>query len=297
MLDELLAANPSVATRLVRYRYFARASAIAVDGATKQAMAARAAAEIDAALELDAEDPAALIAGAEFALQRGDAAEARRLFDRIPGKDRDTLQVRLVQGLLELSLNHPEAAIESWRQGLLLTGGTDAEMTWRLAFVLLEQGRVDRAAPLIEQYRRLTGDDPTNVAAIFLEGNRLLQLNRPGEAIEVLSRARFPVGVTTPLRAQVHLLTGQAYEAVRNESAALEQYDKAIRANPRLSQPYLARQRCSSSATRTRRPWSSSVRWPPCRTTPRCCCSRRATSSRRRSRGRPGSVTSPGPTA
>ena len=66
---------------------------------------------------------------------------------------------RTSKGSIDLAESRPEEAIRAWRTGLLEIGGNDAALTWQLAHVLLEVGRVSEAEPLIDQYRRLVGGD------------------------------------------------------------------------------------------------------------------------------------------
>ena len=69
--------------------------------------------------------------------------------DQVPEKDRQSYRYLTLRGVVALYENQAADAIESWSRGLLNTGGGEAELSWRLAFVLLQLGRVDEAEPLI----------------------------------------------------------------------------------------------------------------------------------------------------
>ena len=140
-----------------------RRPAVQVHDGAQRALMARAAEELRLALAKSPDDFNILLAAAENELQRGDVAKARAYFDRIPRRprearsDRDMMQLRIVQGMIDLAENRPDEAIESWQEGLVATGGTNADLTWQLAYIQLEMGRLAEAEPLIQQHRRLTG--------------------------------------------------------------------------------------------------------------------------------------------
>ena len=64
----------------------------------------------------------------------------------------------MVEGQIHLAEGHRDAAVTSWRHGLELSGGVDADLTWYLAALLLDLDRLDEAEPLVRQHRRLTGN-------------------------------------------------------------------------------------------------------------------------------------------
>jgi tetratricopeptide (TPR) repeat protein len=158
LLDQLAGSKPdSSRLRLARYRFF-----------LKLGDDARASAEMDALLGLAPDEPSTCLEAAEMHLRRGRTGEARRLVAKIPVGLRDGLRVRLVQGLIELNENHPERAMEIWREGLISSQGSDAMLTWNLAFSLIQLGRLDEAGPLISQYRRLIGDESSPMLGLLL---------------------------------------------------------------------------------------------------------------------------------
>ncbi len=239
VLDALLKAEPTAATRLARFRHNLRAELAETDPDAKERYIQQAAEELRQAVALAPDDTDVLLTAAEFALQNHDTDEARRYYDRIAGTERDTLRARLIRGLIEMAENQTDNAIESWREGLLATGGTNVDLTWRLAYILLRQGRLEEAEPLLRQYRRLTGGPTPSPTYYFLSGLRLLRMNQPGEAIKELEKAQFKVDST--MQAQVLYALGQAYEATRDQATALDSYEKATRLSPKWIQPRLAR--------------------------------------------------------
>lgn len=254
VLDDLLAAHAQPTTprdaprpalaqaRLARYRYFTQAATDERDSTTRAALRKQAATELEAALVAAPDDLVTRLTAAEFAAVAGDLTTAREHLDHIPVSARGDLSVRLVQGLVERAANQPEAAIAAWRQGLQDTGGTNAELTWRLAEVLLQLGRLAEAEPLIRQHRRLTGGAQPAPSHRYLLGLELLRMNRPREALDELAKAQFAAG-DDAFQAQVLVTIGQAHEALRNTDEALNQYDKAIQLAPRWPTPRLARAR------------------------------------------------------
>ena len=101
--------------------------------------------------------------------------EAAMHLDRIPEADRKDLSTAPSMGIVALYENKADDAIESWSRGLKIAGGSDAELSWRLAYVLLQLGRVEDAEPLISQFRRVVGLTPEGgepTTAIYLEALR-----------------------------------------------------------------------------------------------------------------------------
>jgi tetratricopeptide (TPR) repeat protein len=230
---------------LARYRYFSRNATQSKSLEGRQTMLARAAEELRDALANNPEDFNILLTAAESELQRGDVAKARVYFDRIPtGPDQkrdagDLMQMRIVQGMIDLAENRPDEAIESWQEGLVAAGGTSADLTLRLAQIQLLLGRVDEAEPLIQQHRRLVGGTEPPPVHRYLEGMKLYHQNQPRKAIEVLAKALPQVGAE--LEPRLRYLLGQCYEKVQDPSAALEQYARASTVDPKWSTPRLAR--------------------------------------------------------
>jgi tetratricopeptide (TPR) repeat protein len=232
---------------LARYRHFVRAAQQTKSLEVRRTLQTHAAEELRLALSKSPTDFSILLTAAESELIRGDVAKARAYFDRIPPDpehqrgDHDRMLLRVVQGMIDQVENHPDEAIESWQEGLVATGGTNAELTWRLAQIQLELGRLAEAEPLIQQHRRLTGGSEPTAAHRYLEGTKLLYENQPRKAIEVFAKA-LPQ-IDSLLAPQLRYMLGQCYERVQDPSSALQQYTLAAAENPRWSLPRLARVR------------------------------------------------------
>jgi tetratricopeptide (TPR) repeat protein len=231
--EDLRKAHPSAETHLACYAYY-----LTTDPDDKKGLAAK---EMAQAVALKPHDRDVLLAAAEDAVRRnavqrtGDepvespVAAARRYLDAIPMEHQSDPQVRLVRGIVELHENNIDGsngALESWRKGLEANGGTDLNLTGRLAFVLLNLGRVDEAKPLIEQYRRLSGGSEPSLTCRYLNALKDLKENHPVRTILELKGLQIKV-LPKELEAQVAQTLGQAYEAIRNETEALEAYTKA----------------------------------------------------------------------
>ena len=190
---------------------------------------------LDKALKLDPKGLNTHLAAAEFELARNRPEAARKLLEALPEKDRADHRARALLGLSSLKQNHIDEAIAIWRQGLIASNGTDANLTWRLAYILLNLGRLDEAKPLMIQYRRLTGSEEPTPRSQFLDALALLKRNRPAEAIPTLETIRLKADdEILPL---IYTILGQCYEAVRDVPAALEQYAKATRGRSRAARP------------------------------------------------------------
>ena len=173
VLDDLLKALPdSVETRLVRHKFFVRLR-----------RDAKAEAELEAATKLAPDDASVLLSAAEDSLRRGDTEGARKQLEKVPDRLRDDVRFKMVEGLAEFGDERPDSAVRVWREGLRTSGGTDVEMTWWLAYALLEMDRIDEARPLIEQYARLVG--PTPLLG-FLRAVQFERTGRPAPAAQLL---------------------------------------------------------------------------------------------------------------
>ena len=227
VLDALKRAAPErLDVRIARFRHFDRFGD-----------QDRAAAELSEAILLAPGDSGVRLTGAEYAVRRGDTKEARRQIDAIPADAREGLRARLVRGMIDMAERRPEDAVEAWRAGLASTGGTDAELNWWLAYVLLRMDRAAEARPLVEQYRRLVGDDEKPQARIL---RALLdeKADRPLAAIANLETLTEKVG--EPFRPILLQALGRCYEAVWDERQALASYRAAAEAAPADPSPRLA---------------------------------------------------------
>jgi len=235
VLDGLVAADPGVPSWLVAHRVHSLAD--------RPGPAAAALAE---ALKLAPDHFDARLAAARSALARNDLAEARGHLDALPEqapqappkKTRNDNRARIIRGAIELQENQLDAAMEDWRQGLVQAGGSDADLSWWLAYVYLQLGRVSAADPLIVQYRRLVGASEDPPEYLYLLALRNLKLNLPAPAAESLETVRLKIGRN--LEGQADFTLGQAYEALRDDGKAVEAYRRAARTSPRWSAPRLA---------------------------------------------------------
>jgi tetratricopeptide (TPR) repeat protein len=215
VLDTLLKHNPkSARARLARAKFF---------GETGDAKAASN--EIEAALLLEPGDLDARLTAAEAAARRNDPRAARLHLAAIQPPRPDDIRVKIIEGLIELNEQKTEEAIKDWRAGLVLAGGSDTELTWRLAHILIQLGRVREAEPLLSQYRRLSGGDEPLPTYRYLVGLAYLKSGRIAESITELEAIRYKLD--KGLEGQLYFALGQAFEASREPAKALEAYTKS----------------------------------------------------------------------
>ena len=183
---------------------------------------------------------------AETSAQGGDTAAAREHLRSIDEASRSDLRIKLVGGLIDLNERRPDEAVQSWREGLLQTGGADEELTWRLAQVLLQLGRVREAEPLLNQYRRLIGGDEPTPEYRYLVALAMVKTRRFSEAIAEMEAIRYKINKT--LESQLNYLMGQAYEQNRDPAKALASYRQAGELSRRWNAPWLAISRLEGPA-------------------------------------------------
>ncbi len=224
VMDALLQSQPdSTAARMARYRFF---------GAIKDDK--RSLAELEAASALAPKDVLVQSTAANDAIRRQDFDSARRHVDAIPKNEANELKVRTLRGLLEYNERHPDEAIEEWRKGLLAVGGTDIDLTWQLAYTLIQLGRLNEARPLVSQYQRLGGQERESMGR-FLRALYEQQAGHPSSAIKDLNRVADQV--PPALRPQVQLTLGRSYEALGDEGQAMLAYQKAVVLLPAALEP------------------------------------------------------------
>ena len=178
------------------------------------------------------------LTAAQAAIQKRDPVTARGHLDAIAPNQRNDLRIKEAEGMIDLAEQRPDDAIAAWRSSLRLTGGSDADLTWRLAHVLLELGRLDQAEPLISQYRRLSGGELPNPRARYLRALSLLKSNHPKEALAEIEPARYKADKA--LEPHVHYLIGAAYESIRDSDKAIEAYKQAADTSAEWSAPWVA---------------------------------------------------------
>ena len=237
VLEALRDRNPSsVAARLARSRFFAEAGDLVA-----------ASTEIDAALKLDPSDVDARLAAAEASARRGDPTSARSHLASIRPSRPDDVRVKLIQGVIELDERKGDEAIKNWREGLILSGGSDADLTWRLAHILIQLGRVREAEPLLSQFRRLSGGEEPTPSYRYLVGLACLKSGRSAEGIAELEAIRYKID--RGLEGQLQLALGQAYESSLEPAKALDAYTKASMATNVGVTPWLSIARLQSSTS------------------------------------------------
>jgi tetratricopeptide (TPR) repeat protein len=226
-LDGMRDAMPnSVNVRLARYRAFIR---------SKEPEKARA--ELDAAIVIAPLNAELRLQAAGDALARRKAAVARKHLEAIPEEVRKAdLRFKVYQGQVEFAEQHPDEAIDQWRQGLSLVGGGDSDLTWHLAYSTIRLGgpRLADAKPLINQYLRLSKNDK-DCRGLFLQAYYDQRLGHPTEAIEKFEKVvRIHRG---NLLADANMQLGTCYESIGENERALNAYLSAAKAAPANSTP------------------------------------------------------------
>ena len=227
VLDELARRRPdSPEVRLARHRFLAR---LGLD--------VKALEELDRALELAPDDPTVCLAAAEAALRRGRTDEARRFADKLRGKDRDDLRARLVLGLIDLNEDRPEEAMGAWRKGLVSSRGSDAMLTWNLAYSLLQLKRLDEARPLVAQYQRLINDGASPMLNLLLA----IEDQKMGRSFNAAARLEgIRERIDRRWRPMLEATLGQCYAEVGDQVRAAAAYRRVLQENPRANSARLA---------------------------------------------------------
>lgn len=237
VLDELLQAVPrSVDVRRVRHQFYIGLIGDETYRKLRGNPEPRAAAELAEAIRIAPEDLDVIVDAAQFALRRGDTEEARRYLAQVPEDRRGGLRVLLTSGLVEYGEEKLDEAVDAWRRGLANSAGTNEEMTWWLAYALVQMERVAEAVPLFNQYRRLTYDDTPKLrllAALLDERN-----GRPGRAIVILDQIH--QRLDPRYEGMVELARGRCFEALGDESKARSAYRRALDADPAAVVPRLS---------------------------------------------------------
>lgn len=238
VLDEMMRANPdSVEAHLIRYQAFSNATRENLERVELKKREEMAKAELDEILRLDPNRIDVRLNIAQVALARRDPAEARRQLDAIPENKQEDFRVKILRGYMEFAAEHPEDAVDQWRRGLLLVNGTDQDLTWRLAYYLIQLGKFGEAEPLRKQYMRLSKGDKNGLGR-FLDALFDLGYGKAGVAQKKLEKIKDLVGTT--YKAEVLIALGRSYELLGDTTAALNAYRSAAGAAPASSSPRLA---------------------------------------------------------
>ncbi len=244
VLDHLVEATAKfpkkqAAALLARSRHFAQSRQPGMSRAEVKELIDKAEADIDEATRKDPDGLEPRLLAAEVAIQRRDSGAARQHLAAIAEPYRNDRRLKIVEGLIDLSEQRPDEAVRIWRAGLLQMGGNDTELTWKLANVLLEMGRVSDAEPLIAQYLRLVGGDKNDPRYAFLRATALLKANRPTDVYEVLTSSVIAKTPKALLPQSLHTL-GQAYEATHNIEKAIDAYEQATANSQNWGAPWAA---------------------------------------------------------
>ena len=228
ILQRIVTTHPkSVEVRLTRFKLF-----------MDNDLLDRALSDAKASVEIAPENIQCRLALSEVLRVSGNHLGAMAQIDAIPVTERDRPEVRLARGLAEMTSNKMDRAVEEWRQGLVKSGGTDGETTWRLAFVLLNLGRVSEAEPLIEQFKRLSGSAEASPEALFLDSVKEMRQGRFDESVLKMESIRDKL--SPALISQANYMLGQCYQAKGNSAQAIESYRRSTKSSNRWPAPWLA---------------------------------------------------------
>ncbi|HUW32465.1 MAG TPA: tetratricopeptide repeat protein [Planctomycetota bacterium] len=207
---------------------------------------------LDRALELDASDPDVLAAAAAAEEQQASTAEkkldrenAQKHFASAAGflqklKSTAPADYRSYAGLAQLALafRGPEPALAELRAGLdACDKPGQLELRYRIADILIAVQRCDEARAELAELRVL---DPISPRPAILDGQCLLQENRPHEAIQsartVLDRVAgarmLQPAARPPWLFQAHLLLGNCYLALGDAGLARSEFSTALEMRP-----------------------------------------------------------------
>ena len=224
ILDDLIKAAPrSIEARLVRARHL-----------VKTGREDRAKADVEAASRLDAGNEGVRIMAATLALRRGDAHAARRHLAAVREAERRDTRLDVLLAQVEFLEKRPDRAIMKIREGLLRTSGTDVELSWRLAYWLIQLGRPEEARPIMSQFRRLSGR-PDHPMARLLEGMLREKAGRHASTIAELEPVREEIDAEW--RGELEMILGRCHEFVGDLEEAEAAYIKARDLAPSSTAP------------------------------------------------------------
>ncbi len=240
LMDDLLVHNRSSDTHLARARFLRETSKKYATGgqmADARKLRSQASEEMEHAVELDPNSHAVCVSAAEAALEERDFAGAREHLLRLTAKERESNKVRMMLGLCDLQEDQLDSAVDTWRRGLLMSEGTDVDLTWWLAYIEFQRNHLAEGRQLAEQYRRLVGGEETPAGYWFLMAINDLAQKRPFNAKKNLLKAS--TNAPSDLAGQIYLTLGQCYDQVRDEASARDAYEEAVRLDPRLVEAHL----------------------------------------------------------
>lgn len=218
-MDALLKNLPESAdVRMARFHFYERAE-----------QPAKAQAELEAAAKLAPDDVIVRSTAAEVAIRRRAFDEARGHIDKIPATAANELRIRTLRGTLEATEQHPDEAIEEWRKGLVAAEGTDFNLTWRLAYALIQMNRLEEARPLVSQAQRLAGEGGEPMVRLLRALYDLRAQNFTSAAKEL---EKLATQANSQLISEVYLALGRAYEGLTDYSKALLAYRRLVAIRP-----------------------------------------------------------------
>jgi tetratricopeptide (TPR) repeat protein len=220
VIEALLEAVPeSFEARLAAHRFYLR---------VEEQEAAAEALEDAARLAPD-EDLTVRLAFIMERLRQGRVGEARLAFNQLPSEAKTAREAEVLQGMIEVAEERPDAAIQRWKQLLLASGGTDIGLTWTLSRTLIEVGRVSEALPLLEQFRRLGGEEAEPLYR-FLRALASEKQGRFEQAIEDLRWAESRIEEAQ--QAELLVALGRCLSATGRTEAAEQAFAKAQAFDP-----------------------------------------------------------------
>lgn len=215
VLNRFASARPnSVDALLTRFFFF------------QEARDSRATQALEEALRRFPDDPAVLVTAVERALEFGDTITARARFEAIPEDYRrdQPRRIAMLGGLIDHYEQQNEQALDQWREGLKLVGGTDADLTWWLAYVSINAGKFDEVDRLIEQFERLSGDDDPRHQ--FLQALIAKARGQIPTAVTILEDLHNRAGVGDLVRTRTIQTLASCYEALGRREEADQLYQE-----------------------------------------------------------------------
>jgi len=188
----------------------------------------------------DPDNIAIRLTAATKALREGDTEKARAIVAAIPEERQDDTRVNLLIALIDMAEKNPDQAINRWRETLLASQGTDANLLWTLANALIDVGRLEEALPLIRRFKDVAGEGASGSYS-FLMGLYQEKQGQLDQAIASFDQALeqdLPEDYLPSLlvaRAQAHLRLGNRAEAFRDLERAIEEDPESIQARIALA--------------------------------------------------------------
>jgi tetratricopeptide (TPR) repeat protein len=144
----------------------------------------------------------------------------------------------ITEGEIAFAEQHPEEGILDWQQGLQMTGGTDDELIWRLAYTYLQKNELTMARRYVARYREIVGEQAGPRLAL-LEAELDLRSGLPARARDRMERLRNQVDDETQ-KVPFLLTLGHAYEQLWEHENALQVYHQASEISPEEQDPRMA---------------------------------------------------------